>query len=395
MTAKGFPGALALVLLLAGCRTVEAGKAGEAGTVRRGELTERLLLTGALEAEAGVAINVPRTPNWRVEIRYIAKDGSTVAAGDRVVELDNSSFVSDLEEKRLGVVESQSQLSQRGAQLKVELSDAALEVERRESDLVKARLDADVPDDLLARREYEQRQLALRQAEVALAKAKDQLTAKQEASRAELGKLELELAGRRTELATAEAAIRSLSITSPVAGTVVVADHPWLSRKLRDGDQAWVGMTILRIPDLARTSVVAQLSDVDAGRVEVGQAVTCVVDAYPDRPFQGRVSEVTPIAREEPGESLRSFFRVAIEPAPGGIDPERMRPGMSVRVEVAKPIASGLLAPRAGLLLEGDTPRARLADGRVVELRLAGCDARDCVVEGLEEGARLRLEGAP
>jgi hypothetical protein len=65
---------------------------------------------------------------------------------------------------------------------------------------------------------------------------------------------------------------------------------------------------------------------------------------------------------------------------------------MSVRVEVLAPaVRNALLAPRAGLDLGADPPRARLAGGLSPAVRLGPCTATECVIEqGLREGDRLR-----
>jgi multidrug efflux pump subunit AcrA (membrane-fusion protein) len=81
-----------------------------------------------------------------------------------------------------------------------------------------------------------------------------------------------------------------------------------------------------------------------------------------------------------------------------------MRPGMSVRVEVLGPEVKGaLLIPRAALDFgasaaaaasigsAGGRPRALLASGGAVPVKLGACTALECVVEsGLTEGTRLR-----
>jgi multidrug efflux pump subunit AcrA (membrane-fusion protein) len=77
------------------------------------------------------------------------------------------------------------------------------------------------------------------------------------------------------------------------------------------------------------------------------------------------------------------------------VDVKKMRPGMSVRVEVLGPeIRGALLAPRAAIDFTGKRPRVVLAGGAkgaTRDVRLGPCDASFCVVEeGLEDGARLR-----
>jgi multidrug efflux pump subunit AcrA (membrane-fusion protein) len=83
---------------------------------------------------------------------------------------------------------------------------------------------------------------------------------------------------------------------------------------------------------------------------------------------------------------------------------KKMRPGMSVRVEVfGTEVRGALLAPRAAIDFTGKRPRVTVAGGAggalggetaAREIRLGPCDASFCVVEeGLAEGARLRTRG--
>jgi hypothetical protein len=76
-------------------------------------------------------------------------------------------------------------------------------------------------------------------------------------------------------------------------------------------------------------------------------------------------------------------------------DVDRMRPGMSVKVEVRhEPKEGVLLAPRAGLDLAGKQPRARLASGELVDVTIGACNRDRCiVVGGVAEGAKLRVGG--
>ena len=164
--------------------------------------------------------------------------------------------------------------------------------------------------------------------------------------------------------------------------------HPnWREdRKLQIGDTVWVGLPVMRIPDLTEMEVVARLSDVDDGKVTPRMTARCTLDTYPDVEFPGEVVEISPIAQEHGRRSLRRAFRLNVRLDRS--DPERMRPGMSVKVEIEAPDHGPvLLAPRAGLDLASDPPTARLASGRRKEVELGACNPRDCIVEcGLDEG---------
>lgn len=381
--------------LLAGClggaRAEGEGKAGPAAelTVRRGSFQERVLLTGELVAERGDALVVPRTATFQLQIRWMAEDGVRVKAGDPVVEFDNSSFASEIEEKRLSESDTASQLDRSEAETRTTLAEKAFTVEQRRADLEKARIQAAVDKGLLPLAEYQDRQLALRRAELELAKAEDDLASQKKAAESEIAVQRIALDRSRREIRSAEEAIAALTLKAPRDGMVLAAQHPWEGRKLQEGDSAWTGMTVATLPDLSSMVVEASLSDVDDGRIVPGMRVVCVLDAYPSVTFPGRVVEITPVARGAARSPLLRYFPVRI--VLDRPDPARMRPGMSVRVEVMGPeIKDALLAPRAGLDLAAEPPRALLADGGTAPVRIKSCSATDCVVEGLAPGTRLR-----
>jgi HlyD family secretion protein len=385
--------ALTCLLVLAGCSGPGARAADAAAdglTVHRGPFRQRMLLTGELAAERGEALVVPRTHAFQIAIRWMAEDGTLVKAGDPVVSFDNSQFASDLEEKRLSAFDAGSSLERTVAQSKTTAAERRFQVEKARSEVEKARIAAVVPKDLLSLREYQERQLALERARAELAKAEEDLAAQRRGSTADVKIQEISLDKTRREIRIAEQAIDALTLQAPRDGMVLVSDHPWEGRKLQVGDTAWVGMTVATLPDLSSMIVEANLSDVDDGRIAPGMEALCILDAYPGRTYRGRVTEISPVARESRRSLLLRHFpvRIALESA----DRRRMRPGMSVRVEVLGPeVKDALLVPRQALDLSGARPRVLLAAGGAAEIRLGPCSATECVVEsGVEAGTRLR-----
>lgn len=358
--------------------------------VRRGPFQERLLLTGELAAARAESLVTPRTDTWQIKIRWLAEDGTFVKAGDPVVEFDNSSFTSQMEEKRLAESDAVNQLLRMEAESKAALAEKEFAVEQARSALAKARVEAGVAEGVLSLREYQERQLALRRAEAELAKAEDDLAGYRKSSAADLGVQRISLEKSRRQIREAQESIAALTLVAPRDGMVLAGENPWEGTRLQEGDSAWPGMTVATMPDLSSMVVDAALSDVDDGRVAPGMRVVCTLDAYPARRYPGRVVDVSAVARES-GRSplLRSFpVRIALDRS----DPQRMRPGMSVRVEVLGPeVKDALLVPRAALDLAARPPRALLAGGGTAPVRLGRCSATDCVVEeGLEPGTRLR-----
>ena len=357
--------------------------------VRRGEFVRNVVLTGELEAARGEAISVPPLPSWQTSIKWMATDGADVRRGDRVVELDNSTFTNDLDSRRQNELQVLQQIQQQSSEWKADFQQKQLDFEARKSEFDKAKIDASVPRDILAAREYEDRQTRFQRASVEHEKARDLLMAQRQGTEADRRNLQLQLDRAQREVRRSESAIDALVIRAPRDGIVVLRDNPWEGRKLQAGDTVWVGFPLALIPELSSMQVTARLADVDDGRVSIGMPATVTLDGYPGIQFTGKVTSISAVAQESARQSLRRAFRVVV--ALDKIDEERMRPGFSARVVVQRDrMPNALLAPRAALDLSSPNPRARRAGGRFVPVTLGPCNAQDCVVtHGLEEGDRL------
>ncbi|MFP3939817.1 MAG: HlyD family secretion protein [Thermoanaerobaculia bacterium] len=372
------------------------GSEGEpALVVRRDDFERRVLLTGALEAEHAIHLTVPRTPSWQVELRWVAEDGSAVQAGERVVELDSSEFVTDLEEKEISLAERLSELERRRAELASQAREKEFEAARRRAELEKAEIGARVPEGIVPRQTLAERRLELDRARLALAKAEADLDSHRRSAEADLEVLDIEIRKARREIEAARRAITALTLTAPEDGIFLMGRHPWEDRKFQEGDTVWVGLSVGTLPDLSSLMVDARLPDVDDGSLAPGMPAEVTLDTHPGETYPGTVREVAPVAQDE-DDSLRRFFRAAVDLE--RTDPDRMIPGMSARVEViVERRPECLLVPRAALATPpptaaGGPGRVALAGGGHAEVVLGPCNEVDCVVEeGLDAGTRLAL----
>lgn len=357
--------------------------------VHRGPLVERHLLTGELEAVERAEVKVPRTREHRLQIQWIARDGAMVDEGEVVLEFDNSSFTANLDQQRTAVQRSERTLLQKRAEGDARMREAEAAVERARIALAKAEIDAAVPESIRSRYEHRTLELAAIKARADHEKAVADLGATVTSVDAETRVAEEQHVKAERELRVAEEAVDALVLRAPKTGIVVIDEHPWEDRKYQVGDTAFPGWTILGIPDLSRLRIRASLSDVDDGRLAVGAAVRCTPDIEPDLELLGRITEITPIAREQRVFSERRGFDVVVT-----IDSELgevlLVPGMSVLVEAETRSDEGLLIPRAAVRFDPAGPRALRRNGDWAEVEIGRCSARACVlVAGLAEGDRL------
>jgi HlyD family secretion protein len=381
-------------LVLWGCGGEEALKTPDhapAGPlyVTRGTFQAGLLLTGELEAVEAALVVVPRTPMWRMPIQWMEEDGAVVTTGQRVVELENSQFAGTIEQNRLAEARARNDLMRKEADVQIDLADRGQQLEQARVQHEKASIAAAVPEDIQPRRDFQEKQLALARAEVDLQKAIDNLDTGREAALAELAELRISLEEAAREVRVAEQAIADLTLRAPRDGIFVISENRHEGRKIEVGDDVWVGLAVASIPELGAMQVNARLSDVDDRKITTGMRAICTLDSYPEQSYEGEVIEIAPVAKSGERQSLRRYFRVVVRL--DGSDPDKMRPGMSVRVEVLpRPREDVLLAPRSALDFRSEAPRALLANGSAVGVTLGSCSAYECVIEdGLNEGDEL------
>jgi multidrug resistance efflux pump len=392
--------AILIALVPLACRgahtdAMEAPGGARSGKVTRGELADRVLLTGVLHPGASVELSVPKTEAWELTIRWIAEDGALVKAGDRVLEFDNSQFTNGLEAKRIAAVEASVQFEALKEMSVLARSVKEHELAQARIALDKATLQASVPPDLLPQRDAQTRQLEKARAEIAVEKAEKELATEKQTSALELQVKRLELEKATRTIDSARKTIGELVLTAPSDGVLLLGTHPWEGRPFRLGDTVQPGMRMLSMPDIAAPMTVrAELSDVDDGRVAVGMEGSCTLDAYPHEPLPCKVTELSPVAGTPKARSLRRAFSVVLSLAKS--DPDRVRPGMSVKVELVRPHAGGpaLLAPR-GAVVFGESTQLRLADRSLRPVTLGECDAQSCViVQGARDGEPVGI-GVP
>ena len=252
-----------------------------------------------------------------------------------------------------------------------------LDVDVKQADFEKAKLDAAIPKEIISAREYEDHQVKLKRTSVELAKSREILRSQLTAARSDRANLVLNLEKARRELQTAENAINALTLRAPRDGIVVLKDHPWEGRKLKEGDGVFVGLTLALIPDPASMQVTASLADVDDRKVAIGMPATVVLDAYPSTSFPGHITYISAVAQENTTnrQSLRRSFRVFVKL--DKVDPARMRPGLSARVTIRrKSEANALLMPREAIDFSGPQPMLRNRK----TIKLGECNDLECVV---------------
>lgn len=144
-------------------------------------------------------------------------------------------------------------------------------------------------------------------------------------ARAQIDSAKAVIVQREAALQQAEVDVERTRIVSPINGTVISRTVD-LGQTVAASFQAPELFKIAQ--DLRRIRIEAQVNEADVGAVEDGNRVTFTVDAYPERTFEGSVTQVRLSATE-----LQNIvtYTVIIEAAN---DDRKLFPGMTANVQI-------------------------------------------------------------
>jgi HlyD family secretion protein len=175
-------------------------------------------------------------------------------------------------------------------------------------------------------------------------------------------------------------------IRAPFAGTVYQTD-------VEAGAMVRVGDPILRLADLQRLRVRANIDQVDLGRVRVGQHVEVAANAFPGRTWSGTMAEVVPHVVAKDTRLVSEGLAELAPPTDGLV------PGMTVDVDVVVAEADDVLrVPSGAVRVRDGAPFVyRIERGRVrmtpITLGLTSIGTTQ-VAEGLAAGDVVALGSA-
>jgi multidrug efflux pump subunit AcrA (membrane-fusion protein) len=378
-----------LVPLLAACAADDGLPVVRA---ERGTLPLLMVESGEIAAVRAQYVRPPQEWNGSVVIASLIPEGTIVAQGDTVAQLDASSLLREmtavedrlrnLTAQREGVVAQQS--SQHQA-LDDAVAMAGLSREQAELQLTKLTYESQT-------RQQEARLNASRAAN-ALAEAQAKLLAQVVLDSLALAKADLELASARAEQKALRERQRAMTLVAPLPGMVVYyeqEDRQGKRTKPRVGDAVDPWRPIVQIPDLSSMQVELVIHEVDRHRLEVGLPVRLRLEAYPESEFTGTIESIARLATEVEADSgVRGFAAVA---RIDGTDP-RLRPGMTAIVEIALgEVTDAILIPREAVVEHGGElvvyPRATWPR-RLPVVAVAATPLTIAVRDGLAAGDEL------
>lgn len=174
-------------------------------------------------------------------------------------------------------------------------------------------------------------------------------------TRASVLALERRVEQAGASLESAQDLVAKTTVRSPMDGIVT-------ARRVEEGEVAVIGIqnspgtVLLQISDMSVVETELEVDETSIPAVKVGQQARVRIDAYPNRTFEGVVTEVgsSPIQRTAgttaQNEAIKFLVKVQIQDPPEGI-----KPGLSVQADVLTGFrAAALTVPIQALVLRDE-----------------------------------------
>jgi HlyD family secretion protein len=333
----------------------------------------------------------------------IVDEGTRVKTGDILCELDSSKFREEMKAQQIRYLQAKSWVEQARLILDVNLitlreyqegvypQDVQLvhqymvackiEEERAHKNLEWSKLTA--AQGYRSPNQVQADALVLQQAEFRLRDAEymanrlekytaprviTNLKAKIQAIKSDLLSQEAAFQQETDRLRRLEAAVANCTIRAPLGGIVVYHNpaNTWgrVDAQIREGTTVREGQVLIDLPDPKHMQVRARINESKVSLIHTGQKVWVTIDAYPDHPMLGTVTEVTPIpsGANGPISDVQIYYAMVVLDE-GGF--EGLRPGLSAEVNFLVDVHRDVMrVPLAAIRWVDGKPFAAVVSGK-------------------------------
>jgi HlyD family secretion protein len=328
-------------------------------------------------------------------ITKLAPAGTHVTKDDLLVEFDPQAQTKDYLDKKSTYDNLVSQVAQKQTDEDIARAKDDTAMKQAEDELKRAQLEIQ-RNEVVSRIDAEKNQEAVDEGQATLKQLKETYQLKRAAAVAAIKILEIQRDRAKEAMRYALTNAAKMTVHSPMAG-VVVYNTIWLGGRMgtvQQGDQVRPGVPFLQVVDPSRMEVRVELNQVDLLKIHTGQQAQMHLDAYPGMTLPAVLDELSPLGHTgQFTEMVRSFTaRFLVQ----GNDP-RLLPDLSAAMDLDLGTEMNVLVvPYQSIGTESGHSFVWLKNGSGFEKRAVRIGRRNdlnAVVEsGLAEGDVIRRD---
>ncbi len=278
--------------------------------VKKGDFPIEVTTTGELFAKSSEKIRgpqgLPQMQIYSVKILKLIQEGTKVDSGAFVAALDQSEITSKMKEIETNRDKALTQLTQH--QL-----DSSLNLRRLRDEQINLKYDLEQKKTIQDQSIYEppatrrQAEIDAEKAERALEQAEKSYSLQYRKELANMDDANSTYSQAQRKLEQMEDKIKQFNIFAPKKGMVIYTRN-WNGRQQEGSTvDTWGDFTVAELPDLSKMISRTYVNEIDISKVRVGQEVRIGIDAFPDKKFTGKVTEVANVGEQLPNSNAKVF----------------------------------------------------------------------------------------
>jgi len=278
--------------------------------VKKGTFPIEVTTTGELIAKSSEMIYGPaalrQVQIWQVKIQDIIADGTVVDSGQYVATLDRTEISNKIKDEETNLEKFETQLT------KTKL-DTSLDLRSARDELLNLKYGLEEKKITLEQSKYEppatirQVQIDLEKAQRGLEQAEKNYKLRYQKAEANMQEVTASYTQAKRKLDEMQAVLKQFTITAPKAGMVIY-------RRNWDGNKQGIGSTlnvwenvVAELPDLSKMISKTYVNEIDISKIKVNQLVRIGIDAFPEKKFTGKVTEVANIGEQIQNSNAKVF----------------------------------------------------------------------------------------
>lgn len=299
--------------------------------VQRSDFNVEIPAVGELEASQSTAVTVPSGLRGPQSLAWILDNFTPVKAGDVVARMDptRETYRLKMEQFDFDKLSFDSQIQ--------------TEKDRTISQTLTTGTEVTSQEKALAERYFSEDERVYTKIEIIdQMRNQDYLVAKMHyfdwgldkhgsQAQAEQELIKLKQKGHSAKINRFESNLNQMEITAPHDG-LFVYQAGWDGAFPVVGDMMWSGFPIGLLPDTSVMQAKLYVQESEAAGLSIGKKATVYLDAYPDRAFTGKVTQLDALAKPKEKDSPVNYFQFTISLDSTAAD--IMQPGRQVRAQV-------------------------------------------------------------
>lgn len=283
-----------------------------------------------------ISISAPSIQRmWRYKIEYIVRENTIVKEGDILLKFDGQSLRTDMVTRRSDLSAAMKEAEQKKLENEAKLEEYNLELAEAKKNMEIARRKVEITD--VSRSDIERRkqqsefgittELHL-QALQRVAQHKISMQINEKVQQAKISKA-------KTEVDELTESMKRLQIKAPKEGMVVLVPNGD-DEKPAVGDTVFRGSRLMSLPALDKIAVKVEFDESYTSNIALGDTVRITLDAFPERPFTGKIAELGKTYRSKSRNNQKVVFDAWV--TLNQLELSIMRPGMKATVEKVEAI---------------------------------------------------------